>query len=68
MTSSITSIACPAYVFELVDTVTISAPDAGVFTSDLVSATKTLDVATSDPLKAATYTLALSVYYAGLKA
>ena len=46
---------CPAIAFNVVDTATGLAPDVSIFTSDLASATKTLDVATSDMLLAGTY-------------
>ena len=59
VTSSITSIACPAYVFDMIDTATNTAPDPGVFTTNFVTPTKTLDVATSVLAKVGTYTLAL---------
>ena len=50
---------CPTLAFNIVDTATGLAPDTSVFTSDLASATKTLDVATSDMLQASTYSLEL---------
>ena len=58
--------ACPAYTFDIVDTDTNAAATSSVFVLDLVSATKTLDVATTDYTLAATYNLALKVYYTGL--
>jgi len=66
VTSTVTGIACPAYVFELVDTDTGVAPVVSVFDSDLASDPKTLRVETTDVSLAKTYNLALKVYYLGL--
>jgi len=52
-------VACPVYTFEIIDTDTNAAATSSIFVSDLVSATKTLDVATTDYTLAKTYNLAL---------
>lgn len=65
VTTSITSAVdpCGTYVHSLTD-VAIGSLDTAVFpTSDLASATKSLDVATTDFAKVGVYTLELEVAY-----
>ena len=61
VTSDITQVPnpCPAFAFNIIDKATGLTPDTSIFTSNLISVTKTLDVATIDMLKAATYQLEL---------
>ena len=54
-------------MYDIIDTATLSAPNPLVFTMDYVSNSKTLTVATTDMSLARTYTLAIQVFYDGLR-